>query len=108
MNHFREYKSLQPVLCSGLEWEATEKGKTAAGGTEGSRVGEAVGMRGAHQKSKKVGNSPNPPSGSDHGSDLYSTQILAFSSSRIPNNLFRKLTVYWLNQPEAHYAFQEW
>lgn len=65
-------------------------------------------MRGAHTKRKKVGDSPNSPSGSDHGSDLYTAQILAFSSSRIPNNLFRKLTVYWLSQPEVHYAFQEW
>ena len=55
MNHFKAYKSLQPVLVSGLESEATEKGETAAGGTEGSRVGECSGDVGILLKEEKNG-----------------------------------------------------
>lgn len=53
MNHFREYRGLQPVLFSGLESEATEKGKTAAGGTGGSRVGEGSGDAGSSSKEEE-------------------------------------------------------
>lgn len=47
------HKSLQPVLVSGLESEATEKGETAAGGTEGSRVGEGSGDVGSLLKEEE-------------------------------------------------------